>query len=53
MAQDATQGQQAYMRAIEEYIGRHETRGSDGPKDLATMQQMGAQNFYQGKIQII
>lgn len=37
MAQDATQGQQAFMRSIDEYIDRHSAHPGQGPKDLATL----------------
>lgn len=52
MAQDATQGQQAFMRSIDEYIDRHAHTGSS-PKDLDTLQSINARGFYSGNDHLI
>ncbi len=45
------EAQKGFMRAIEEYIDRHNTPpGGNGPKDLQTLQSIGAQNLYTGKL---
>lgn len=48
------EAQKVFMRAIDEYIDRHSIpAGPDGPKDLKTLQSIGAHNLYTGNFKIL